>query len=46
MQKDLAFRNFINYEAELEEVKSYIANLLAALEHIHRYLQVCFNDWN
>ena len=24
--------------AELEEVKSYIANLLAALEHIHRYM--------
>ena len=23
MLKDLAFRNFINYEAELEEVKKY-----------------------
>ena len=24
--------------AELEEVKSYIANLLSALEHIHRFI--------
>ena len=34
---------FINLVAttELEEVKSYIANLLAALEHIHR---LCFKS--